>query len=331
MTNLNSYSKKIIESYEKNIYALSLYKAWHFLLRAYRINGKLSYENFLAYYTFLLKMLHFKGYIQKIKAQDFEITTRKISAIKSLREKNRQLYYRKNPKIKFYNNLLTDMFFVKMLGLDKILKNEMSWLIKTLKNETLENIYLQKEAIQADSSFVFTSVFFLEILKIKSISQEATELVKSMYLKEDLTLKKTLAEWEFLSFIYSLTHIIISESSFYEKKVEKYSWIIDFFAKNIDLILENCKLDILAEVGLCFKLSGKEKEYETAYKKIINSIVKKIEKETFTDPDLLIKKEHTNSVLMLLFSDKKSFFSWPDLSKNEEFLKLTSKLCCKNT
>ena len=58
------------------------------------------------------------------------------------------------------------------------------------------------------------------------------------------------------SYIYALTHVVINASSFYQQYVNynDCSWIFDSYRSNYIQILKKASPDIIAEVGLSYKL-----------------------------------------------------------------------------
>ena len=75
-------------------------------------------------------------------------------------------------------------------------------------------------------------------------------------------------------------------------------------------------MDIIAEVGLCYRLCGRENEHKQSFEKITKHI-----KEFFAPRDLhnhsfLVKKYHTNYIIMLLFAKNICYARGPLLSSH---------------
>ena len=96
---------------------------------------------------------------------------------------------------------------------------------------------------------------------------------------------------------------------------DEFSWILDYFRDNIDDIIETKNIDILAEVGLCFKLC-----------KVKDEILEKIKKVILDSFDVnlgyiprksgsLEDSEHTNIIAYLFLHDFKKLYRGPDLSE----------------
>lgn len=313
-------SGKIIRAYEKNILYLPLDKVGHFFERAYKLTGDSKYENILAQYVFINKIKKIEKAIATMETGLFEFANE--SAAKSERKKRRAALYKKNPKIRFYNALMIDLIFWKIFRLDRIFKDEFSRIISLLKKENFEKIYLNEKCIKDDSSFSFNSAFILRHLEIASFTDKMESALRKYYITKDLEIKKDLPQHEFFSLLYSMTHIIIADSKFYERYVAGHEWILDAFSRNINFILEKAKIDILSEIGLCFKLCKKEQKYKKTYDKIRSHLLKNFDPKKLDDPEFIIKKEHTNSILMMLFADNNKLFAGPDLSQSQVFKNL---------
>jgi hypothetical protein len=119
----------------------------------------------------------------------------------------------------------------------------------------------------------------------------------------------------FDNYIYFLTHIILGDLNFYTSKIleprPKMKRILDFFEKNSERIIKECAWDKIAEVGVCLKYCGRSPEkYKKAIREILNSrgIIgvggpfKK--KEELSPGEEIDKKEHSNVLCVLLFSDR---------------------------
>jgi|GEM_PF-4785478 len=316
-------AKKILTAYEKNLFYLPLIKLGHFFVRAYHVTGDKKYINLIAYYVKINRVAEIKLALEKLKTKSFKTNNPiSISATVSERIKQRQLLYEKNPEINFFNTLFINLLFCKSFDLNKtVLKNEFKQILSILQTIDFKKIYLKEEVLRFDNSFSFNSISVLNYLGICDLRLTAVEIYKNYYLTNKLTLKKELSDSEFCSLIYGLTHIIIANSNFYEKfsKSKKNLWILRFFANNSDLIIQKVTVDILAEVALCFKLCRKEKSFHLEFKKIKKALKKEIHLNQLSNTEYLIRKEHTHSILMLLYWNFDKLFPGPNLSDHPVF------------
>lgn len=319
---------KIIEIYEKNIFYLPIRKAGHFFSRAYKVTGNEKYKNILAWFIFIDKAGRIRQAADRLRKRKFKYKKKSLKGIEE-RKAQRIVFYEKNPKASFFDKLLISLFYIKKFNLhDSVFKKEFAEIVRLLKKENFEKTYLTERAIKLNSSYTFNTVFLLKHLRVdESICRKAEDLLRKIYLTPDLKLKKDLPTAEFLSLIYSLTHIIIADSKYYERHVVGHEWILKFFSENIDLIIQKVYLDIIAEVAFCFQLCQKKKKYKKAYQTVLTHLKKNFNPaELLPDIEYLLEKEHTASILMLLFSDKKRFFRGPDLSGHKIFDKLNRKI-----
>lgn len=316
--NLHNYSQEILQAYEKAVFYLPFDKMRHFFKRAYAITGNKKYENIIAYYMYIEKPKRLREALQQLKSQNFSFSgTIKPGA--GPRHQARHRFYKKYPKVNFFNNILVDLFFIKKFNLhNTVFKKEFSELINYLKKEDFNDVYLREEVIKHDNSFAINSSFFLRYLEITAIHKKIEILFKKTYFTNDGQLKETLPDWKFSSFIYGMTHIVLADSCYYERYVTGHDWILNYFRARKTEILHRVSLDIIVEIALCFKLCKKDQVYSKEFKKILRHIIKNLHIKQLADVDFLVKKEHTNSLLMILFSDSK-MRKGPDLSQNRVF------------
>ncbi|MCX6763381.1 MAG: DUF3541 domain-containing protein [Candidatus Moranbacteria bacterium] len=313
-------SEKIRNGYEKNLHCLSLDKLGHFFERAYKITGDKKYEVIIAFYIYTSKIKKIRAAIRILKAKKFPKINAADLKTKNLRKLHRFELYKKNPRIKFFNELAIHMFFLKSFGLaETVLKDDFAELIALLKKEDFKKLYLNEACLKADSSFSFNTLSILKRFKIINLLDKAELMLKKMYITGDSTLIRTLPNHELSSLIYSMTHIIIAESGFYDSFVLNHAWIINFLKKNMALLISNLTNDILAEVGLCIRLCKKESYCRKELNMLLNYLWEKSELEKLDNPNFLIENEHPNSILMILFSKKLNLKSGPDISHYKLF------------
>lgn len=318
---------QIIEAYERNMFHLPLYKNGHFWQRAYAVTGDKKYKNILAYFFFIAMPSRLQYFLSCFEKGRYKLKRNpkiKPKKYKNLRALRRLEFYKKNPRNSFYNAVLVDTFMVQKYGLHKtVFKKEFNKIITFIKKEDFRNLYINEDAVRYDSSFTMNSVYYLHDLGIATLKSELASLIREMYMDKEMFLKDDIDDAEYVSLIYSLTHIILADSRYYTRYVRGHQWIIDFFMNNIDEIIKRTKLDVIAEVGLCFKLCKKEQANKKEYEKIINYIVKQVNvKKLANDPEFLEEKEHSYSVIMLLMYNNKRFYNGPDLSKHLIYHKL---------
>eukprot|EP00451_Oxyrrhis_marina_P037445 CAMPEP_0204384468 /NCGR_PEP_ID=MMETSP0469-20131031/56894_1 /ASSEMBLY_ACC=CAM_ASM_000384 /TAXON_ID=2969 /ORGANISM="Oxyrrhis marina" /LENGTH=520 /DNA_ID=CAMNT_0051377097 /DNA_START=1 /DNA_END=1563 /DNA_ORIENTATION=+ len=137
-------------------------------------------------------------------------------------------------------------------------------------------------------------------------------------------------------YLYGLTHFVLNESIFYQLRIDlemcyashqvgtaglccAYRWILNYFEANIDAILGLANPDIIAEVGLCFKVCSRTSivVYQRCLE-YVSSCVRfcSLERRTLLfskDSDVsrgLRRSEHSNCVGLLLLAPWPSNLFW---------------------
>lgn len=311
-------SKKIIDNYEKNIKNLSIYQTGHFFTRAFKITGNKQYEDRLCRFMLSYEPNIISDFFSRIRKEEIQYKAPKEKLLSSLRIKERYLFYEKNPRTKLYLDVLQYLIYVDKFNLwDFILKKEKNRFIEILRRESFIKLFLNDEAIKTNGSYIFNSLSVLKKIEICDLTEKAVCILKKIYFNEDLSIKRNISKNEIISMLYSLTHLIIADTLYYERYCNKYGWVTDFFAKNLDFIIKNSTEDVLAEVGLCFKFCRKENLYKKEFRKIKRHILIKFSTLKLRKAQYIIKNEHTNSLIMLLFAENEEIFKGPDLSKNK--------------
>jgi len=322
-------AQTILKAYEQNIFYLPQKNIGHFFERAYRMTGDDKYMTTLSQHFFIKQVNLLTKQLPTLRDHvnnDTAIELVGTFAQKNPRQTNRYSAYKQNPQIPFFNSLILNLYFIQSVGLHtSCCTNLYTELSSLLKKIDFDKIYYSKDIILNVGSFAINSVIFLDYLELdkNSLKQRLIKLVKDHYLDEDLVLRQKLNKWEYYTFIYNLTHIIIAESNFYEKSVDDHQWIIKYLTENTQEIIQNTTIDILAEVGLCIKLTKQEEKYAEALRMIKNHILENYDIEEKLTLKYIAKKEHTNSIIMLLFFQNDNWHPGPNLSKETIFNNLT--------
>lgn len=129
--------------------------------------------------------------------------------------------------------------------------------VNYLMQVPLRNLILSKTFIHAYAAQVANYVYWLSELQI---ADYRLALAQSFALAYPNSKDAKLSKSQFQNKIYGLTHIVLAASSCYQQPVnqKEYLWITDYFAQNLDRILNKTKADVHAEVGLSFLLTGQE-------------------------------------------------------------------------
>ena len=244
----------ILNHYESKAYQLKPSKAGHMGLRLFR-----SYKD--DKYAFLLLQgilyadkglnklvkkgldsLSIEKYIKK-NNEAFKPNTEK----KKLRKKTLETY----PRYRFMaTKILRHVARLDELGLQH---KKHKKIIKLLKEYDFKKVFTDPMMIKAWGAQLANQVFWLKQLGIADYTSEFVEAVKTTYPDN---LDFYLSKQQFENKIYTLTHIIIAASGYYQKNIDynDYSEIIDYFRKNTTLILQRAKEDVIIEVGISLLL-----------------------------------------------------------------------------
>jgi len=119
-----------------------------------------------------------------------------------------------------------------------------------------------------------------------------------------------LPEEDFTMKIYGLTHFITAASRYYQRPVDSsaHAWITGYLATNLNRILRETKADVVAEVGICFLLSGQSGH--PAVVKCRDALLSDFDSEAGLIPSLRgnpdpAMAEHRNILAYMLFT-------WPE-------------------
>jgi len=315
----HNLGERILNRYKEKQTILPPEILGHFFQRAYRLTGNDACIPPLAQYYYDTRIPIVQkglGLLQDYVEHDINFPLNHNHPTNNKRKIDRYTLYQKCPEIAFFDEFLINLFYLTSTQLcTSLAENTCKRSIALLQQIDFEKIYYNKEVMLKDNSFMINSIFFINYLKLNNphIRTKVVNLVKDYYLNEHYCLQQDLKMWEYHSFIYSLTHIVIAASHFYEKDISQYAWIPHYFAENIDEIIARTKIDILAEVGLSIKLSKQQERYSVAIRKINDHIINHYNFDRMLTPKYLIKKEHSNSIIMLLFYNNDQWYPGPNL------------------
>lgn len=308
-------NQQIKNTFEKNFSTLSLASQEHYALRMYRIAGLEKYlPSIIKFFKKNLPVL--VQDIQNFSDQNYQ-KKRGLKLLKDFKtggKKRRRLqkaFYLKNPKTKFLINLILWLQKLKNFGLDHPCFSQVQ---NDLKEINHAKTFLSHQYFQIDPSEAINTIYFLKNLKIINLTPQIKPFVE-----QTLMSIKSPKPHQYEVFIYGLTHIIINESNFYQKFVseEKCHWVLTLLENNLQQIIIRTNSDIVAEVGLCFKLARSPKK--EVVKKTQEFIIKNFDEKIGFIPKNQQKKlensEHSNILAIMLLTDFKKLYPGPELSK----------------
>ncbi len=172
-----------------------------------------------------------------------------------------------------------------------------------LRRVDFKSFLLDPDVISAYAPQATNAVFWLKQLEVVDLEEEYTRAFQAILMTQD---DEKSEHFDYQNKLYGLTHFIIADSHYYQRLVpeQKYRWILDYFDTNIAQIVSWSKPDVIAEIGLCFRLCG-------LHEHRVVRIVKDHIAQTFDDAQGIIpssapegdfeSSEHRNAVAYLLF------------------------------
>ena len=313
-------AKKIKNLFEDNMYRLEPKTQGHYSIRLWRITGNSRYLYPIFFHYLVLKEqfiqqvnnIHSPEYINsfsdKFLAEKFKTSKGQIR--KKLLEKHKEFV--------FACELLETAYQIKNLEMDSVeLQKDFEQAKDYLATLRFNQFLLDTQIVKYYAPQAVNYVYYLKFLGLLDLQQEFEALFKQIF---SLERDSDLDEIEYENKIYGLTHFIIAGSNYYQvyASSQKYSWILNYFEEHIEEILRRSKPDVIAEVGLCFKLCGLKNH------KVVNLTAQKI-LEAFEPQQGLIppekgkanlnKSEHRNVIAYLLLTDFEQLYPGPNLAE----------------
>jgi len=310
-------AQRIISVYEKNFNKLDDAHRLHWLIRRYRISGDTIHKkDILRDYKIELSrkipILKKLGSIHEEKKAGLKI----LASIKfgPRKEKCRRLYLKK-PELLTYIDSLQFLFTTKSFRLDKSPTVESFYqnALNFFKTNNVAKYFLAKEFILANPAEAANMIYYLDYLEI---SDSVEKLLLSFKRHFHNAIANEVNEW--LDKIYALTHLAIAASHYYQDFIEegKFRWLYDYLEEDVKQITENTNPDVVAEVGICFKV-GRCFQGE-AVDEIRRYLLTKIDSKLGYIPrakkNTLNKAEHRNILAVMALSDFKRLYRGPNLS-----------------
>lgn len=314
---------QILSTYEKRWNELSPRNRGHFALRIYRVSGNRRYlPQIRSYYEGVRgRLLHAAanlGNPEFIKTE----ATKRLAAIGSGDAKHELRAKTLEPHLEylFHTKFLFWAYLARSWNMHQHPDLAADWaaIEKYLKSVPFETYLMDENIIRYNTPQAVNYVFFLKFLELRDLETAFTEKFRTVLMNAE---DSRLSDVEFENKIYGLTHFIIAASDYYQRPAdpEKYGWVLNYFSEHFDEIVRRTKIDVIAEVGLCFKLAGLE--HHPAVWKSISRIVRAYDTgKGFIDsaqyPGDLNRAEHRNIVAYMLLKDYKTLHPGPDLATN---------------
>lgn len=309
-------AEKIKNYFLKRIDLLDPGNQRHLMVRLYRISGDKSCvkpitKNFLDEKPIEdLSNLYNKSYVTR-RSDELFARLKKKNGMKAI---TRRRTFRNKKEFLFYYQIVEHLYFMKTFGIpESKLNKQFEDGKRFLRKINFKKYVLNEDAIKYFGTQLVNCVHYLKVLKITDLKGKFRERFIKIFMDE----RKKLPGFMFKNRIYGLAHFVFTESEYYQRFVsyKKFKWVIDYFKGDINRILRKTDMDIICEVGLCFKLckinSGKHIDLITNY--LLNKYDEKlgyIPRKGNRDINAL---EHTNILAYLFLCDFKKLHKGPDL------------------
>lgn len=295
-------ARRIKKTFVENMDLMSHYRRSHLAIRLFRATGINEHNH------------HIKTNFEAIKGNlladltnhdDSEHVVNRSEVF--FQELNKNKNKKGAERQKVFAGKKANLFYFRMVELAHIW-NEMGFIekekhenwINFLKNKDLKSMILDDEVFRHYSAQLVTFVYLFKFNNVADLEEDFKQKFIEVFMND-----KELDEYEHKNKIYTLTHFIIGASNYYQQTVsaEKFAWILDYFKSNLDEIMKKDNADIIAEIGLCFRLCGITNGNEI--EKIADYLIEEFDEEKGYIPRLdgsIERSEHANSVAYLFLA-----------------------------
>lgn len=310
-------SNNLKQLLESNLHTFPINKQLHYCERLYRITGDEKYIPPIKDYC-SKKYPEFQDYINSFGDIDRmkDIGNKFIDRAAEQKNAKRMLdripVYREMPEFKYFQELVwylnkfTDYGFTEILETD-----EVKGIFYKLKEMNWRDYFFNIKLVTADPVQTVNTVFHLKNLGLGDFTKEYLDFcnrVHSSFEDDDV----------FMNLLYFYTHVLISDSCYYQKFISPsdYKEIFDFIDNSLDRIIHADNNDIICEVGVCLKLA---KLYNKTLDKLTENIKVRFtddksvltKKGEFADYEHLEKVEHRNVLAIMLFTKMDKLYPGP--------------------
>jgi len=299
-------AKKIRIKYEHNAFKLNPSKAGHMGLRLWR-----NYRNDKYEYLLLQGINHTASALDKLVANGLDKRSLDAYVDKKNKKYNantKKKKKRKNTFSKYPNYRLMGTKILRHVArLDELgLRHEKhDEFMRLINSYDFKKAFTDPLMIKAWGAQLANQVYWLHNLGVADYRAEFKQAVTMTY---PAAKDNKLSKQQFENKIYTLTHIIIAASGYYQHQVEyeEYRQIIDYLRSNTDLIIEKVKEDIIIEVGLSFLLVNESYQDINIIRNYIHSKVDSKKKMVLSENGnaKVSQGEHRNIIAVLLLDWK---------------------------
>ncbi|GAM74678.1 hypothetical protein JCM19241_1021 [Vibrio ishigakensis] len=247
----------IKHTFETQLYTLPAFKMGHYGLRMYRQTQDSKYQ--AAVWADMARVA------SRLNEFATEVhTPEQIKAYSDARMANYDKHKDERSLLRY--NETIDQKEYPYLGIDLLgsMARANEYGLKHREDEKLRQIIRRydfkefatdKGLIRAWAAQLANQVYWLKQLGEQDVVADFTQAFRETYPDSE---DKKLSDQQFMNKVYGMTHIIFAAAEYYQHSVNEadFQWIYDYYRKNVDMILERSKEDVLAEVGINFLLAG---------------------------------------------------------------------------
>ncbi|MGI2261583.1 DUF3541 domain-containing protein [Shewanella sp. GXUN23E] len=297
----------IQQNLEDHLYQLPPRVQGHYGIRLFRMTGDDKYANSALVDLYAVTNAQ-SWYACQLDDPGF-VQQASLDAISELgkgpRAKARKKALQPFPEFLFYTDVLLRYGSrIDEFGLTGPCHDKM---IKALKKQDLKTGLTDRAMIESWAAQLINYVYWAKQLGVGDYREAYKQAFRETY--PDNADDK-LSKAQFRNKIYGMTHFVFAASEYYQQQVsaKEFAWILDYFDRNLERILNDATPDIIAEVGISFLLAGQtdHRVVSLTREAIVKSFnaQERIIPSPRGNPDLALG-EHRNVLAMMLIN-------WPD-------------------
>lgn len=260
----------IRKSFLENMHLMSNYKRSHLAIRLFRATGSTEHNSHIidnfnhAKKDILSDLENYKDeeHIQR-RAEVFFANLTRNNDRKAV---ERQKVFKCRKKDLFYLKMIELLHIWDSMGLLSERSAEYAEWKEFLGKSDIKSKMLDDDVFRHFSAQLVNFAYQLKFNNVMDITGEFRKKFDEVFGDDS-----RLDDYMYRNKIYTMTHFIIAASDYYQGFVsaDEFRWILDYFSENMEQILKRTNADIVAEVGLCFRLcridSGAEIDSATEY------------------------------------------------------------------
>jgi hypothetical protein len=247
----------IRNTYESQLYTLETYEEGHYALRLYR--QTLDNKYLPAIWSDMARVADRLNYIAEqvnTPEQIYLYSQKQLSVLAANKQDQAIRRYAATKHKPEYLYLAVDLLaFMERADEYGLAHKDDAKLREILHRYDFSKYALDPEMIKAWAAQLANQVLWLKQLGEQDLSAQFIAKFRKLYPDNA---DKILTVQQYENKLYGMTHLIFASSHYYQFAVDEteYSWIFDYFRKNIDTILLRAKPDVIAEIGISFLLAG---------------------------------------------------------------------------